>query len=48
MGNILDRFQETFTEIRRGTDGKKFRVGIIGCGWIAEAHIMEYQKMPDV
>ena len=48
MGNILDRFQETFTDIRKTADGKKFKVGIIGCGWIAEAHIMEYQKMPDV
>ena len=27
---------------------KKFRVGIIGTGWIAEAHVKEYQKMPDV
>ena len=27
---------------------KKVRVGIIGTGWIAEAHVMEYKKMPDV
>jgi predicted dehydrogenase len=27
---------------------KKVRVGIIGTGWIAESHIAEYKKMPDV
>lgn len=27
---------------------KKLRVGIIGCGWIAESHIMSYKRMPDV
>ncbi len=27
---------------------KKMRVGIIGCGWIAEAHIEAYLRMPDV
>ncbi len=27
---------------------KKIRVGIIGTGWIAEAHVLEYKKMPDV
>ena len=27
---------------------KKMRVGIIGCGWIAEAHLGAYQKQPDV
>ncbi|MDO5326453.1 MAG: Gfo/Idh/MocA family oxidoreductase [Clostridia bacterium] len=27
---------------------KKVRVGIIGTGWIAEAHIEQYKKFPDV
>ena len=27
---------------------KKMRVGIIGCGWIAEAHLDSYKRMPDV
>ncbi len=27
---------------------KKLRIGIIGCGWIAEAHMMSYKRMPDV
>lgn len=27
---------------------KKLKVGIIGAGWIADAHIQQYKKMPDV
>ena len=27
---------------------RKLRVGIIGCGWIAEAHLDSYKRMPDV
>ena len=27
---------------------RKLRVGIIGCGWIADAHIDSYKRMPDV
>ena len=27
---------------------KKMRIGIIGCGWIADAHIKSYLKQPDV
>ena len=27
---------------------KKMRVGIIGCGWIADAHIASYRNQPDV
>ena len=27
---------------------KKLRVGIIGTGWIADAHMASYKKMPDV
>ena len=27
---------------------KKVRVGLIGTGWIAEAHVRQYQKFPDV
>ena len=25
---------------------KKMRIGIIGCGWIADAHIKSYLKQP--
>ena len=28
--------------------GKKMRVGIIGCGWIADSHMKSYLKQPDV
>lgn len=27
---------------------KKVKVGIIGTGWIAEAHALSYKSMPDV
>jgi len=27
---------------------KKFRVGIIGCGWIADSHVRSYLNQPDV
>ncbi len=27
---------------------KKLRIGIIGCGWIADAHMKAYQNQPDV
>ncbi len=27
---------------------RKLRIGIIGCGWIAAAHLASYKKMPDV
>ena len=48
MANILDRFKETIEEVVGANDGKKIKVGIIGCGWIAEAHVIEYLKMDDV
>lgn len=46
--NILDRFQEIIEEETVIDTGKKVRIGIIGTGWIAEAHVVEYKKMPDV
>ncbi|MBR3975446.1 MAG: Gfo/Idh/MocA family oxidoreductase [Clostridia bacterium] len=45
--NILDRFKEAVVE-ERVDDGKKVKVGIIGTGWIAEAHVANYLKCPDV
>lgn len=45
--NILDKFKEDTTETTVDTS-KKLRVGIIGTGWIADAHIASYIKMPDV
>ncbi|MBR4286230.1 MAG: Gfo/Idh/MocA family oxidoreductase [Clostridia bacterium] len=47
MANILDAFKEKQNEERVYT-GKKIKVGIIGCGWIAEAHLQSYLKCDDV
>ncbi|MDD7740710.1 MAG: Gfo/Idh/MocA family oxidoreductase [Fusicatenibacter sp.] len=46
--NILDRFKDTAEEEVAVDTSKKLRVGIIGTGWIAEAHIVSYLNMPDV
>lgn len=43
----LDAFKFDQTEQVIDT-GKKVRIGIIGTGWIAEEHIKNYLKMPDV
>ncbi len=45
--NILDQFKEN-QEVKTIDTTKKLKVGIIGTGWIADAHILEYKKMPDV
>ena len=45
--NILDRFK-TDTETHTVNTSKKVKVGIIGTGWIAEAHAACYKKCPDV
>ncbi len=46
--NVLDRFDAVIEEEKELDTNKKVRVGIIGTGWIAEAHINQYKKMPDV
>lgn len=35
-------------EARAVDTTKKLKIGIIGTGWIAYAHIESYKKMPDV
>ena len=45
--DILNMFKETREESNIDTS-KKLKVGIIGTGWIAEAHIQQFKKMPDV
>ena len=45
--NILDRFKEV-TEEAQIDASHKLRVGIIGTGWIADAHMESYLKQPDV
>lgn len=44
---LLDAFKENQT-VEKIDQNRKLRVGIIGCGWIAEAHVVEYKRMPDV
>lgn len=47
MADILNKFKEISHDLATAGD-KKIRVGIIGTGWIAEAHVVEYLKMKDV
>jgi len=46
--SILDRFDGSFKEEKAVDTSRKVKVGIIGTGWIAEAHIEQYKLMPDV
>ena len=45
--SILNKF-ESNQEVAVVDASKKVKVGIIGTGWIAEAHIRSYQNQPDV
>ncbi len=45
--NILDAFKENQEEVKIDAN-RKLKIGIIGTGWIADAHIVNYKKMPDV
>ena len=45
--SILDRFKDVGVETEIDAT-KKVRVGIIGTGWIADAHMVSYLKQPDV
>ena len=45
---ILDKFKEEAVEEKVYDGSKKIKVGIIGTGWIAEAHLKAYQQCPDV
>ena len=48
MGDsILNQFTQTVTKEKKKT-GKIFKVGIIGTGWIAGAHLESYLEMDDV
>ena len=46
--NIQDRYKVTQEGPAEIDTSRVLKVGIIGAGWIAEAHIGEYLKMPDV
>ena len=43
----LDAFKES-QEVAVVDTSKKLRVGIIGTGWIAEAHMQSYLRQPDI
>ena len=45
---ILNQFKNVADEKTEIDASKKLRVGIIGTGWIADAHMEQYKKMPDV
>ncbi|MBQ3927791.1 MAG: Gfo/Idh/MocA family oxidoreductase, partial [Clostridia bacterium] len=45
--NGLDAFKENH-ESKVIDASRKLRVAIIGCGWIAESHMVSYLKQPDV
>ena len=45
--NNLDAFMEN-QEVAVVDTNKKVRIGIIGCGWIADSHMYSYLKQPDV
>ena len=44
---VLSQFKQTVVEEKKEA-GKKLKIGIIGTGWIAEAHIQSYKQMEDV
>ena len=48
MGDtVLSQFTQAFDEEKK-ISGRKLKVAIIGCGWIAEAHAESYKEMDDV
>lgn len=47
VSKLLDAFKEDQT-VEKIDTSIKLKVGIIGCGWIAGAHIAEYKEMDDV
>ncbi len=44
---VLSQFTQAVEE-EKVDSSKKLKIGIIGTGWIAEAHIESYKNMPDV
>ena len=48
MASILDDYKKRPTTETTVDVSKRVRVGIIGTGWIAEAHMKAYMAMPDV
>ena len=47
INDNLDAFKEVHNETKIDTS-KKFRIGFIGCGWIAGNHLNALKNQPDV
>ena len=47
INDNLDAFKEVHSDTSIDTS-KKFRIGFIGCGWIAGAHLRALKNQPDV
>ena len=47
-GDKQSFFAKLFKKKEKPFTGGKMKVGIIGCGWIAGSHVVEYKKMNDV
>ncbi|MBE6542449.1 MAG: Gfo/Idh/MocA family oxidoreductase [Ruminococcaceae bacterium] len=45
---VLSQFKQAEKEEKKVNTDKKLKIGIIGTGWIAEAHIEAYKRMEDV
>ena len=45
--SVLNQFTQTVAEEKK-TSGRRFKVGIIGTGWIADAHMACYLRQPDI
>lgn len=45
---VLSQFQQQVDDKPVIDTSRKLKVGIIGTGWIAEAHVESYKEMPDV
>ena len=45
---VLNKFTQDKHEDNAPKSGRRLKVGLIGTGWIAEAHIESYLRMPDV
>ena len=45
---VLSQFKQATTEEKVYDTNNKFKIAIIGTGWIAESHIQSYKNQPDV
>ena len=45
---ILSQFKPATVEEKKDYTDRKLKIGIVGTGWIAEAHIQSYINQPDV